>query len=67
MSTLYMCEEKHNPDSRWADYTASMPQEYSEFPRMFTVEDLEWLKGSPLLKRAEDINSVLEDDYDVIA
>ena len=34
---------------------------------MFSEEDREWLKGSPLQKRSEDINKVQEEDYDVIA
>ncbi|KAK3599000.1 hypothetical protein CHS0354_007455 [Potamilus streckersoni] len=45
---LHLLCEKRSQDSPWKPYIDTLPEEYST-PLYFTVEDLEYLKGSPAL------------------
>ena len=48
MLTLYLMEERLNPGSNIDDMIALLPKDWSQFPLMYTNEDLKWLKGSEL-------------------
>ena len=43
---LFLIEEEGKPASKWRDYIALLPKDYSNFPKFFTREELEMLKGT---------------------
>ena len=36
---MFILEERQNPDSFWKDYIAVLPQDWSNFPSLFSKHD----------------------------
>ena len=43
-----MLDEARNPESKWRALLATQPKEQNSHPIMFTEDELESLRGSPL-------------------
>ena len=46
--TLYIMEERRNPDSFWKPYIDIFPTMCSNYLPFWAHEELEWLEGSPV-------------------
>ncbi len=62
----YLCQEKHNPDSFWKPYLATLPQKYRNMPIFFEENELAELKGSFSLGKIADRKLELKEEYDNI-
>jgi hypothetical protein len=49
---VFIIAEKKNPDSKYKNFLDTLPLTYDSFPEMFSDEELEWIKGSPLFEEA---------------
>lgn len=47
--SVFLLQEKKNPESFWKPYIDILPSDYASFPIFFNEEDLSWLTGSPFL------------------
>ena len=47
-ASIFIMEERRNPSSIWQNYLSMWPTSYSEFPKLYSDEDLALLDGSPV-------------------
>lgn len=47
---VFIVAEKKNPDSKYKNFLDTLPVSYETFPEMYTEEEMEWIKGSPLYR-----------------
>ena len=52
--SVYLMEQKREPDSIWKHYLGLWPTSYATFPMFYTNEEMAWLEGS----WAQRMNSV---------
>ena len=45
---VFIVAEMKNPNSKFKNFLNTLPKNYDTYPEMYTEEELEWTKGSPL-------------------
>ena len=65
--TLFIMEERRNPNSRFRDFIGMLPTDMSSFPLFYSNEDFEWLEGTDLIRNIEKQEDTLNKDYSAIA
>ena len=65
--TLFIMEERRNPDSFWKPYIDIFPTKCSNYPQFWSQEELKWLVGTNLLPEIQKRNNDLMLAYVKIA
>jgi histone-lysine N-methyltransferase SETD3 len=64
--TTELLELKKEDKNDYQPYLDILPSSFDEFPHMYTDDELEWLKGSEILKAIEENKKMQREDYDII-
>ena len=64
---LYLLEEMKNCDSAWRQYLDILPVNMSNFPILWSKEELSWLDGSIVKQWTDDKLALWTKGYDVLA
>ena len=65
--TLFFLEDRQNPDSKWRDYFATLPRDWSTQVIFFSEEEMQWFQGSDMVEYVEDFKRKLRHDYELVA
>ena len=65
--TLFFLEEMKNPGSVWKPYFDILPIDTSNFPVLWSSQDLEWLEGSIVKRWTKNRQAILVKAYNQIA
>ena len=63
MYTLLLLEEQRKPDSKWKDYMALLPTDFSMFPLKYTEEEIKLLEGSGMHRNIHTYYKDLKNTY----
>ena len=64
---LFFLEDRKNTESKWKDYYATLPRDWSTQLIFFTDEEMKWFEGSDMIEQVEDFKRRLEHDYTLVA
>ena len=65
--TIYLLEESRKPSSKWFNYIAVQPRDWSNLTLLYNQEDQEFLKGSPILHETLKMKDALTKKYELIS
>ena len=65
--TLFIMEERRNPDSFWKPYIDIFPTKCSNYPQFWSQEELKWLVGTNLIPEIKKRNNNLIASYQQIS
>ena len=64
---LYFMKERRNPFSEFASSIAVLPTDWSQFPILFSSEELDWLEGSQMGEWVSLLKEQTQACYDLVA